>query len=748
MSNNTHFDSDEAADEQGPDLRKYLQIVLARKWLIVGLTAAITALVAIIVLDMSSRYKATATLMFELDSANLVSVEKLYDVGSQQRDYILTQTELLQSRELAERVIRKLDLLDNPEFEGQLQSESFDPLGFLSFSDREASAGGHVDRTRMDKVVTLFLKRLTIEPKRYTHLVDITFEAHSPSLAAQVANTVVAEYIASQEEAKSQFTNRASSWLQERLETLRGKLEQSEADLHAFREAEDLVDVSGVNSLAEQELNEMTAQLQDMRRQLKQISSVYEQMHDLEGNELALANLPEVLSNPMIQEIKRNEAEASRNVAELSRRYGPKHPDMIAANNKLAMVREQLRTEVRNLSAAIESQYVTALTRVSAQELDVKRAKENYQEVSRKKFRYDELLRETEVNRKLFNTFLTRVNETRETTGFETAPARLADPAVAPERPASPNRKLAVAAAFAIALMFSVALTFVLDFLHEGVRSPEDVEMYLHQRLMGVLPDVSKASGERLPLRTFYDPEQFTFSESVRTLRTGVVLSRPSETGRVIAVASSVPGEGKTTVAQSLAFALAQVEKVLLIDADLRKPVIGMDFAVPEGHPGLAELVEGSSAIDECIFRDEKSGVHLVPAGVQCEDPQKQLVSPQFGEMIKVLARSYDRIIIDTPPVQAVSDALIIARQANSILYVVKYDDTNKRLVSKGIDRFRQVGAEIDGVVLNHVDTSRNSAYADEYQGYGYGREERSRKAASAEPAGAELQKLDSEKAV
>ncbi|WP_237068037.1 GumC family protein [Microbulbifer guangxiensis] len=728
MNKKNPFEGEDLVDESGPDLRRYWQAILSRKWMIAGLTAAITAVAFLVVAGMPSRYQATATLMFELDQGNLVSVEELYDMGTQRREYILTQTELLQSRDLAERVIRKLDLLNHEEFDPTLREASGGLLGWLPFVGNNQSADS-VARSRMEQVTSAFLKRLSVSAKRNTHLVDITFTARSPELAADVANAIGAEYIASQSEARAQFTNRASSWLNERLDTLRVKLEQSEAELLAFREQEDLVDMSGVLSLAEQDLNEATTQLQEMRRELRQVGSIHEQVQALEGNELALANLPEVLNNPMIQEIKRNEAQASRNVAELSRRYGPKHPMMIAANNELTMVRDQLRSEVRNLADAIDSRYQTAQARVRAQEQEVARAKENYQQVSRKAVRHGELQQQAQINRQLFNTFLTRVNETREASGFDIAPARLADPAIAPTQPSEPNKRVILSAVLALALMLSVGLAFVLDFLRVGVRNPEDVEVYLHQRLMGLLPDVQKVSGQRLDLRAFFDSDQYTFAESVRTLRTGIVLSHfgvkegKEAQGQVLAVTSSVPGEGKTTVAENLAFALGQVEKVLLVDADLRKPVVGIDFGVDREKPGLTDMIEGTAPIDDCIHHDEHGGIDVIPAGRLCDDPQKLLVSPRFDEMIKVLARSYDRVIIDTPPVQAVSDALIIARSANSVLFVVKHDDVNKRVVIKGLTRLQQSGAAVAGVVLNHVDTTKSAVYSEEYYGYDYGRE-------------------------
>ncbi|WGL18238.1 polysaccharide biosynthesis tyrosine autokinase [Microbulbifer bruguierae] len=746
---NGNNDGDEPLLDQGPDLQRFGKVLFAQRWMITGLTVAITAAAIAVIAAIPPRYQATASLVFEVDQANPVAVDEIYDAGPQRRDYILTQTEILQSRQLAERVIQRLELMKHPEFS---IPTSRGPLSFLSaLFGADTASESPAPSQSLAATTSAFLKRLTIEPARNTNLVRIKFEAESADLAALAANTLVEEFVVAQSEAKAQFTSRATSWLNERLETLRGKLEVSENQLQAFRESEDLVDISGVRGLAERDLDVMTTQLQEMRQELKRITSVHQQFETLAGNEMALANLPEVIGNPLIQEIKRNEAAAQRNVAELARRYKSKHPEMITAQNELDMVREQLAAEVRNLADAVTSQYETALSRVRAQELEVERAKQNYQKVSHQEFRYQELVREVEINRQLYDTFFTRVNETRETSGFDIAPARFVDAAVVPNSPEKPNKSLLAAVSLFMALFFSTALAFLLDMLRLGVRGPDDVEISLGQQLIGVIPDMKKLTGIDLHLRTFFDPEQYAFGEAIRTLRTSVVLSSLAKSRRVIAVTSSVPAEGKTTVTENLGFALAQVEKVLLVDADLRRPVVGIDFETAREHPGLTNLIEGTHSIDECVYHDSYSGLDIMPAGTYYRDPQKLLVSPQFAEKIHELSEIYDRVIIDTPPVKAVSDALIISRVSDALLYVVKYDSTKKRIVKKGIDRFIQIGTQVDGVVLTHADVGKDSIYSDEYYGYEYymtpkyemARSEKSEKKSDPELKNPELETAD-----
>ncbi|SDJ66540.1 GumC family protein [Microbulbifer yueqingensis] len=707
--------------EEVIDLRQYIRIVDRFKWRIAALAVAVAMLTAMVVFAMTPRYQATATLMIEAEQAKALSIEEVYGLDSTRKEYFLTQFEILKSRRIARRVVERLDLASHPLFDPAQQEPSFKEQvkSWLPFLAQPEMLSEEEQRElELEEVTTAVSENLTISPVRNTQLVKITFESESPELAAKVANTVAEVFIESHLEAKMEVTQQATSWLNERLEGLRIKLENSEAKLQAFQEAENLVDVEGVQGLAAQELNQITEQLTDVRRERKQAESIYQLVQERGTDIVALANLPEVLNHQVIQNVKQAETEASRKVSELAQRYGPKHPKMIAARDELAAVRNSLRGEVRQLIAGIENDYRTAQANERALEQELAEAKRDYQKVSRKETRYNELKREVDVNRQLYNAFLTRFKETSETSDFEAANARLTDPAIAPRHPAKPKKKLIVALAFVVAAMFGVMLAFLVEALNDGIRNPDDVENKLRQRMIGLLPWVERDQDERLSLGTFFDRDQHQFAEAVRTLRTSLVLSHLEKPAKVISVTSSVPGEGKTTVAENLGFALAQMEKVLLVDADMRRPSVGKDFGLPVYHPGLSNLIAGSNELAECIHHDEKSGMDVMPAGAVPPNPQELLSSPRFAKALQVLADKYDRVILDTAPAQVVSDALVVSRVADSMLYVVKADSTREKMINTGIGRLLQVGAKLDGVVLNQVDTSSKASYYGDYYGY------------------------------
>ena len=708
------------------DLRKYLRILFLHKWKIIGASLVCGAIAAAALLAPAPRYQAVATLGFDTGQPNLVEIKEVYEAGNRNRDYLITQTELIRSRQIVDRVIDKLDLLNSEEFDAEQTQETASTDAVQAPQSESREQGEAQVDPRRHRVATQFVRRLAVEYVRNTQLIKITFEAGSPEKAAQIANAIAHTYIESQREAKQDVTAQASSWLNERLDVLRSKLEVSEQALYDFQQKENLVDVEGVFSLAAQELNETTTQLLDARRQLQLATGIRNLVRTRGSDVQSLETLPKIQEHNAVQEIRRAEADAERRIEEFALRYGPKHPQMIAANSELISIRGRLYAEIGQIVEGIENEYQVALAQTHALERELARVKGEYQEISKKEIQHAELKRKVEIDRELYNTFLTRARETNETTGFDTPTARLADPAVPPQKPVAIKLQLFVVLAMGIGALLGAALAILFEMLYDGVRGPEDVESVLGQNLFGVIPEIDRAGKERIPLRTYFDADNYSFAEAIRTLRTSLVLSHLDQPAKVVSVTSSVPGEGKTTVSLCLAFSLAQMEKVLLIDADLRRPAVGRDFGISMKRPGLTNLLAGSKKLDECIYHDRQSGLDILPSGAVPPDAQKLLGSVGFANQVKLLAMRYDRIIIDTPPVQAVSDALIISRIADSTLYVIKSQATRKKVVRKGIERFAQTGTQVDGVVLSQVDLSSNSEYSSEYYGYygdkyGYG---------------------------
>jgi capsular exopolysaccharide synthesis family protein len=709
------------------DLLQLWQTIWRRKWSILTLTIVVAMLAALVVLSMTPIYKASSTLLIEQKTAKAVSIEDIYGLEGGSSEYLQTQFELLKSRGLAERVVRELNLIVHPEFDPRQQPEPLIDLSGLFASldvrkwlpmttpdDLEESAE-MTEAEIFDAVVQAFMERTTISPVVKTQLVKVEIEMADAHLAAQAANALANGYIESQLEAKMDMTQTATNWMNERLSGLKAKLDESERRLQEFREAENLVDLEGVTTVAGGELSQTGDRLIDARRNRAEAESQYRQVANMRNSGWQrLASVPAVMSNQLVQQFKADEGRARARVEELSRRYGPKHPEMIAARSELQSATANLRSQVEQVVASIEREYQLATANERSLQSSFNENKEQIQDIKRKEFKLRELQREVDGNRSLYDTFMTRLKETSATSDFEAVNARIVDPAVVPDDPIKPKKKLIVAIAALLAMMVGVGIVLLLEFLNNTFKSTEDVETKLNLPVLGILPLLKgKARGDIANM--FKTDSDKSFTESIRTIRTGVVLSGLDNPHKVLVVTSSIPGEGKTSVAANLASAMAQMERVLLIDADMRRPTVAKNFAFPVGTPGLANLVAGTARLEDCI-QSMDDNFDVIPAGTVPPNPLELLSSQRFAKALEVLESRYDRIVIDSPPTQAVSDALVLSTHANAVIYVIKSESTAIPLAKRGIGQLLQNNAPVTGVVLNQVDIAKAKK-----QGYSYG---------------------------
>ena len=707
-----------AAPDEVIDLRKYFMVINRSKWRILLLAVLVSALTIFVVLNMKQIYSSKATLLIESQQAKAVKIDEVYGINSAQQEYYLTQFEILKSRTIAESVIDRLQLASHPEFVGQpgLLDDLRTLLPFLTAGTQQISAEGQAARDR-EKLVQAFIERLSIEPVRKTQLVSIVFEAQDPKLAAEVANAIGEAYIDGQLAAKMGITQKASSWLGGRLGELRLKLDQSEQSLQEFRLREGLVDVAGVRSLGSQELERLGEQITQARSKKAQIDSFVRVVKQYGIDQIEkLETLPEITAHPGVQSVKMEAVSAERKVSELSKIYGPKHPKLLAAKSELASVQDNLREQIRKLLSGITNEADTLSQSLNALESEMQRAKGQYQDLSGKEAEYQRLQREVETNRQLFDTFMARQKETEVTGDFNSAVARFTDRAMPAVDPIKPKRKLIVILAFVAAIGFGIIVAFVMESLNDTIKTTQEVEAVLQQRALGVVPKIVGKQQLVTLNRTFFSTDARLFSESIRSIRTSLSLLGLDRPIQVLAVTSSIPEEGKSTVSSNLSFACRQLETVLLIDADMRKPTIAKRFGLPAFQPGLANYLAETETLEDCIVRDEQSGIDIMPAGTIPLNPLELLSSPRVATLLAELRGRYQKIIIDTPPVHAVSDALVLSRLSDAVVMVVKADHTRSGLVQLSLSKLINAHARVVGVVLNDLDLKN----AERYGSYGY----------------------------
>ncbi|WP_404339939.1 GumC family protein [Pseudoalteromonas mariniglutinosa] len=717
-------------NEEAIDLGAYINVLKQAKWRILGFAFIITFFTVLITFTLIPQYKATATILIESEQTKAVSFDEVYGLDSTKKEYYLTQFEVIKSDSVAREVITTLNLKEHRDFIAEPSA-----FGKLLFMLKEAvpflnnkkivllSPQEQAERDMLG-LLDKFKARLTISPIRNTQLVDISFESSDPKLAAAIANAVGDIYIESQMRSKMGITQQASSWLNTRLSQLRVQLNDSEQRLQDYRESQKLVDISGIAGLVTKELEQTSQQLVAARAEQNNLQSINRVINEYGNNNIELlGSMPEITSHGVIQDVKREVVLVERKVSELSEVYGSQHPKMISAKAELATVKTNLNKQIKGLITGIEKELNRVTRTVKSLENDLLTVRVEYQDITRKETKYNQLKRDVETNRNIFNTFLSRSKETEVTSDFSSAIARFTDRAYAPNEPSKPNKKLIVIMAFVVALGFAMFISLVFDALNDTMKSKSDVENKLAQRMLGLLPHESTPKNSVFPIHAFFESQYRRFAESVRTFRTSLLLTQLEREHKVIAVTSSSPGEGKTTTSANLAMALEQMGKVLLIDADLRKPSLAKRFDIPAFQPGLSNLIIGTEPLSQCIYVDEQSGVSIMPSGQIPSNPLELLSSSRFSELLETLKQQYDHIVIDTPPTQAVSDALVISQYVDSVVYVIKADVTRTKLIKAGLERLFEAKAHVVGVVLNQVDMSKVSEQSNYgfYDYYDYG---------------------------
>lgn len=701
------------------DLSHYWQVIRRQLKKIILFSAIITVIAVLVALAITPVYRATATILIEAEEAKVLSIEEVYGLGSASDEYYQTQFEILKSRELAKRTVLELGLIDNPEF------NPAHPANKKSFSIKEMILGEAEPLTEEEilaKTVDTFWEAVSISPVRKTQLVKVSVDSESAEMARVAANAMAQQFIESQLDAKVEVTQQAAGWLSDRLGGLKAKLEASERKLQQYREDNDLVDVEGVDTLVAKEIDQITEALVEARARRLELQGTYEQLQSLGAlNYDNLSSLPSIISNPVVVNLREAETQAELKVSELKKRYGPLHPKMIAAESDLEAVRESVLTQMKRIATSIESNYLVAQSKENSLEKALRNSKSDVRNLNRTEFTLSEYQREVRTNRQLYEAFFNRVSETSATGDLQTANARVVDPAIKPVVPVKPNKKLIVLLALVVSGMFGVALAFLLDILDSTIKNLDDVERKLDVPMLGLLPLVGKkqdAGDAEQMVRAFVGEGMDGFRESVRTLRTGLTLASMEQPASVILVTSSVPSEGKTTTSTNIAEAFGQMEKTLLIDCDMRRPSVAKKLGLAPNVPGLSNAVAYPDMLDECIQSRPELGIDVISAGPIPPNPLELLGSKNFRDILDTLRGRYQRIIIDSAPMQAVSDALYLSTLVDGVVYVVKADATKDKLAQDGLGKLDNNNARVLGVVLNQVNIDREAKYADSYSGY------------------------------
>jgi polysaccharide biosynthesis transport protein len=643
-------------------------------------------------------------------------------VYSDPEPYYQTQYKILQGRDLALRAVKQLNLAAVPEFNGtgptppfltqmigQVKTKVTAPFrGDAAATPRPRQARPANDNQQAD----MFLGRVAVAPVRGSRLVDLYFVSAEPEFAARAVNVLAEEYVKQNLEFRLSNTDKTLQWLTEEVAKQQNTVQASERMLAEYRENQNALSLEDRQNIIVSRLNQVNDAASRARTNRIQKQALYNQVSTAKDRE----SLSAIASNPFVQQLKTRIGELQRDKVRLEERYGEKHPDVQRVNGQIEDVQRQLDAEVEKSVAAIKADYQAALEEEKQLAGDLEGQKAQATDLNRKSIDYSVLQREAESNRQVYESLLQREKELRVVSNSRANNVRLLDRAEVPGAPFTPNTRRAWMMALLFGLGIGIAAAFAIDYLDDTVKTPEDVTWRLRLNFLGLVP---KVHGERHPLLS--GPVPHDFGEAFRALRTALVASSGTDATRLIAITSTQPLEGKTTTAVNIALALAiGGARVLLIDADMRRPSLHKAMRLPNDR-GLAELLSGKARMREVVQRCGDPNLLVIPAGHTPPNPSELLASDRMRAFLHQLATGpFDWVIVDTPPVLAVTDAVVLAPLVHSVSFVVGAEMTRWRLAERAIETLQAGHPRSIAAILNRVDFDRNRYYYSRYYGHQY----------------------------
>lgn len=706
-------------------LLDYWRSINRHRWAILALGLAVAFVAAVVAYSLPPVFRSTATVLIEAGKPKILSIEEVYGAAGQHREHFQTQVEILKSRDVAYRTILATKLWNDPEFDPRIRSTGLlDRVKALLAMSEPVKPDWSKEEVLADATLGAFREALSVEPVRSSQLVKVSFQAGNAQLAARVAAAVAKAYIAGDRDARFELTRKVNSDLVDRASELRAKLDASEAALQRYRDQKGLVNLNGsAQAGAAQQINEITQRLASARVRRTELESAYRQIEAVSDGDFSA--VPAVVGNASVSDAFARVSLAKSKLDELSTQYGGTHPKMVEAQAALQSAREHLQRQTKAVTTAVTNEFLAARSTEQSLAGALAAARGSVREVNREEFQLNVLEREVQSNKQLYEMFMSRAKETDVGSDLQAPVARVVDAAAVAKSPIKPNKAQIISIGLMLGLLAGVLGALLLDRLDTTLKGSDDAEQHLHQPVLTALP-MLEAHAKTNIARLFLDQPHSAHSEAIRTARTGVLLSNLDLRHRVLLVTSSVPGEGKTTVSTNLALAHAQTKRTILIDADMRRPQVGLRMGLPPGAKGLSSLVAGTATLEECLHRVAGSSLLVIPAGDVPPNPLELLLSQRFREVWDSLAEIADIIVVDSPPVELVSDAMVISPLTSGTIYVVKAMDTPYPLARKGITRLQRSGARIIGVVLNQLDFQKAHQYYGEVSGgyaaagYGY----------------------------
>ena len=721
------------AKEEEFSLRDYGNVLRKRRWAVLASLLITLVTTAIFTFAMRPIYRGTTTIQINKESPQFVDFKEIFSINTMDMDYYQTQYKILESRSLAKRVIQANSLFNHPEFSPERERSPFhvwkshilekgsEWLNFQNEKVRPLSQEGK--ETAQDSlIITELLDKLKIEPIRNSRLVKVHFDSQDPKLAKQIPNTLAELYIQQNLEARFKATEQAKEWLTRQLDDLKGKVEKADEVLRAFGSKHGIISLEEKENIVIQRLSDLNEALAKAEAERMAKEALYRQSQRPNPD-----SLPPILENKLIQELKQSYIQLEAQYMKLSESFfKPDWPEMRRLKDQMDTIQDRLNGEIKKIVAGMKNEYESSLRKEILLRNAFEEQKARAMEMQQRAIQYNILKREADTNKELYKGLLQRMKEAGVSAGITASNIQVVDQAEMPTKPFRPDKKLNLLLAAVVGLFLGVGLAFFLEHLDDTVKTPEDLQNVIRLPSFGIVPEGAYERRRLAEANNSFPVELATsdfpksmLSEAYRSIRTSILLSSSGNPPKTIAVSSPNPGEGKTTTVMNTAIVLSQNgARVIIIDADMRKPRIHKVFGKDNGL-GLSSFLSGNADLEAVVQKSKIPDLYYIPSGPIPPNPSELLGSVLFKKMIESLGSRFHYLIIDSPPLLAFSDSVIISTNVDGVVMVVIGGKTPRETLKRSKEILLQVDARILGVVINRA-RIRGAEYGSYYHRYYY----------------------------
>lgn len=709
-------------------LRNILAIFRRRLRLLAGVALVIFLLALLLTVQATPRYYSEARVMFDTRQEEVMASREVLSDLPIETSAIDTEVEVLQSRTLARQVAARLNLENDPEFNwalrppggmsaliARIQGRDL-PTPQLPRTEAEINAG-------RERATSALRAGLSVTRSGLTYILNVGFTSLDPEKSARIANAFAEQYVLNQIEAKFEANRQANTFLDTRLQELRGEVLAAEAAVERYRVANNLLSSSGT-TLTEQEISSYNQQLATARAE----QAVEEARLRTARSQLARGSVGddvgEALQSAVVSQLRGQRSQVATRVADLQANYGPEYPELIRARQELAAIDGQIAAEIRRVISNLEARVQVARDKTASIQGTLGRARGTLAGNNAASVRLNELERNAESVRTLYEGLLERYQETTSQTGQATADSRVVSEARPDSNPASPNVPVNLAFGFIFAMAAGLGAAVLAEILDDGLLTAEDVESRLSLPALGSIPllmSIAEARDRKmLPSEHLVERPLSGFAEAFRSLRTSIAYARLGGPTKVVAITSALPGEGKTTTAVGLAISAAQAgNRVVIVDCDIRRRNVSRLLGV-EAEVGLLDVLDGKVPLSEVLIQQETSGAWVLPLAKREFTPQEVFSTDAMGAVLDQLRAEFDLVILDTAPVLAIAETRVLASRSDIVVFLARWRRTPSKAADAALRALEQSNAHVAGVVLTQVDVNQQGRYGYGDPGYYY----------------------------